>query len=130
MMRIAIPILDSCVSPTFDFSHRLLLVEFEDGREARRSEAVLVPESSAQRAGRLRDLEVNTLICGAISRDLARSVTGAGIEILAYVSGPIDEVLKAYITDQLADPRFVLPCCWPGARNGFRRRQRRCRGLR
>ena len=56
MMRIAIPIRDSCVSPAFDFSHRLLLVEFEDGRETRRSEAVLVPESSAQRAGRLRDL--------------------------------------------------------------------------
>ena len=130
MMRIAIPILDSCVSPAFDFSRRLLLVEFEDGREARRSEAVLVPESSVQRAGRLRDLEVNTLICGALSRDLARSVTGAGIEILAYVSGPIDEVLKAYITGQLADPRFALPGCWPGARNGFRRRQRRCRGRR
>ena len=130
MMRIAIPILDSCVSPAFDFSHRLLLVEFEDGREARRSEAVLVPESSVQRAGRLRDLEVNTLICGALSRDLARSVTGTGIEILAYVSGPIDEVLKAYITGQLADPRFALPGCWPGARNGFRRRQRRCRGRR
>ena len=130
MMRIAIPILDSCVSPAFDFSHRLLLVEFEDGREARRSEAVLVPESSVQRAGRLRDLEVNTLICGALSRDLARSVTGVGIEILAYVSGPIDEVLKAYITGHLADQRFALPGCWSGARNGFRRRQRRCRGRR
>lgn len=56
MMRIAIPIRDSCVSPAFDFSHRLLLVEFEDGRETGRSEAVLAPESSAQRAGRLRDL--------------------------------------------------------------------------
>ena len=129
-MRIAIPILDSCVSPAFDFSHRLLLVEFEDGRETRRSEVVLVPESSVQRAGRLRGLEVNTLICGALSRDLARSVTGAGIEILAYVSGPVDEVLTAYITDQLTKPEYILPGCWPGARNGFRRRQRRCRGRR
>lgn len=130
MIRIAIPIHDSCVSPAFDFSHRLLLVEFENGCESRRSEAALVPESIAQRAGRLRDLEVDTLICGAISRDLARLVTRAGIKILAYVSGPIDEVLKAYITGQLADPRFALPGCWPGARNGFRRRRRRCRGLR
>ncbi len=129
MMRIAVPILDSCVSPAFDFSHRLLLVEFEDGREARRFEAVVFPKSIAQRAGKLRDLEVDTLICGAISRDLARSVTGVGIEILAYVSGPIDEVLKAYITGQLADPRFALPCCWPGARNGFHQRQQRRRGL-
>lgn len=126
-MKIAIPIRDSCVSPAFDFSHRLLLVELEDGREATRSEAVLAPEPTAQRACRLRDLDVDILICGAISRDLARSVTGFGIELLAYVSGPADEVLTAYITGQLANPRFALPGCWPGARNGFHRRQRRWR---
>lgn len=127
MMRIAIPIRDSCVSPAFDFSHRLLLVEFEDGRETRCSEVVLVPESIVQRAGRLRDLEVDILICGAISRDLARSVTGAGIEILAYVTGPVDEVLTAYITDQLTKPEYILPGYWPGARNGFCRHRARWR---
>jgi predicted Fe-Mo cluster-binding NifX family protein len=129
MIKIAIPVRDSCVSPAFDFSHRLLLVEFENGCESRRSETILAPEYSARRAGRLRDLEVDTLICGAISRDLARLVTGAGIQILAYVSGSIDEVLKAYVTGQLADPRFALPGCWPGARKGFHRHQQRYRGL-
>jgi len=128
MMRIAIPIRDDFVSPAFDFSRRLLLVDIEDGREARRSEIVLLPESTPQRAGRLRDSGVAILICGAISRDLAGWVARGGIEILPYVSGPIDEVLKAYVSGQLADPRFVLPGCWPGSRNGFRRCRRRRRG--
>jgi len=127
-MRIAIPIRDSCVSPAFDFAHRLILVEFEDGSEAKRSEVALAPESSVQRADRLRDLQVDILICGAISRDLARWVTEAGIDILAYVTGSIDSVLEAYITGQLARPNFTLPGCWPGARNGFRRCRRRRRG--
>ena len=127
-MRIAIPIRDGCVSPAFDFAHRLMLVEFEDGSETKCSEGVLDPESSVQRADRLRDLQVDILICGAISRDLAQWVTEAGINILAYVTGPVDSVLEAYITGQLAKPNFTLPGCWPGARNGFRRCRRRRRG--
>ncbi|RLB79128.1 MAG: hypothetical protein DRH24_13320 [Deltaproteobacteria bacterium] len=123
-MKIAIPIRDDCVSPACDFAHRLLLVEFEDGREVRRSEVALAPESGMHRAFRLRDLGVGILICGAISRDLAGWLARGGIEVLPYVSGPIEEVLKAYVSGQLADPRFALPGCWPGARNGFRRCRR------
>ena len=130
MLRIAIPIRDNCVSPAFDFARTLLLVELEDGREVRRSETALVPEPNARRAARLIELQVELLVCGAISRDLARSVAGAGIEILSYVSGPIDEVVKAYAAGRLAEPRFVLPGCWPGARKGFRRCRRRRRGRR
>ena len=106
------------------------MVEFEDGREVARSETVLVPEPNAQRVARLLELQVELLICGAISRDLARWVSGAGIEILSYVSSPIDEVVKAFVAGRLAEPRFVLPGCWPGARNGFHRCRRRRRGRR
>ena len=129
-MRIAIPIRDGCVSPVFDFARRLLLVELEDGREVARSETTLAPEPSVQRAGRLRDLDVDILMCGAISRDLAGWIARGGIEILPYVSGSVDEVLKAYVSGHLADPRFALPGCWPGARNSFRRCHRRRRGRR
>ena len=128
MIRIAIPIWDDCVSPAFDFARRLIIVDIEDGREATRSEIMLLPESASQRAERLRDLGVAILICGAISRDLVGWVARGDIEILPYVSGPIDKVLKAYVSGQLANPRFVLPGCWPGARNGFRRCRRRRRG--
>jgi len=129
-MRIAIPAREDLVSPAFDFARRLLLVELENDREAKRSAVVLPPESAPRRAERLRDLGVDILICGAISRDLAGWATRGGIEILPYVSGPIDEVLKAYVSGQLADPRFVLPGCWPGARKGFRRCRLRRRGRR
>ncbi len=127
-MTIAIPVHDDCVSPAFDFARRLLLVEFEGGREARRSEASLVPESAGQRAARLQELGVDAVICGAVSRDLAQSVAAAGIDLLAYVTGRVDSVLEAYKAGQLARPRFTLPGCWPGARNGFRRCRRRRRG--
>ena len=61
------------------------------------------------------------LICGAISRVLAEMVTAAGIEVLAYVTGDIDDVLEAYRGGELGQPQFAMPGCWPGARKGHRR---------
>jgi predicted Fe-Mo cluster-binding NifX family protein len=129
-MKVAMPIWNSCVSSAFDFAHRLLLVDIQDNAEASRSEIPLNPEPIAQRAGRLKTLGVDVLICGAISRPLASLIEMSGIQVLPYVVGPADEILKAYLAGQLAQPRFILPGFWPGARKGFRRARRWHRGPR
>jgi len=120
-MKIAIPIWNGYVSSAFDFAHRLLLLEIQNGSETKRSEISLDPESITQRAARLKTLGADVLICGAISRSLASMVTASGIKVLPYTVGPVDEVIKAYLTDKLAQPQYVLPGFWPGARKGFRR---------
>jgi predicted Fe-Mo cluster-binding NifX family protein len=125
-MKIAIPVWNDCVSSAFDFAHRLLLVEIQDGSETNRSEISLSAESIFQKAGRLKSLGVDVLICGAISRSLASLVVASGIELLPYVLGPVDEILKAYMRGQLGQSKFAMPCSWSGARKGFRR-VRRCR---
>ena len=125
-MKIAIPVWNNCVSSAFDFANRLLLIDIQNGSEKNRTEILLEKEPIPQKAGRLKRLEVDVLICGAISRSLASQVTSLGIEVLPYVLGPVDEILKAYLTDQLGQAKFVMPCSWPGARKGFRR-GRQCR---
>ena len=127
MMKIAIPVWNDCVSSAFDFAHRLLLVDIENDSEVSRSVISLVPESIPQRAAKLKTLEVKVLICGAISRSLASQVAASGIEVLPYVVGPVDEILKAYVAGQLAQPQFAMPGCWQGARKDFARERRRCR---
>jgi len=119
-MKVAIPVWNGLVSSVFDFAHRLLLVDIENGREVNRSEVDLKAESLPQRAGRLRSLGINAIICGAISRPLMYMLTASGIEVLPYVTGRVDEVLQAYMTGQLSQPQFILPGFWPGARKGFR----------
>jgi predicted Fe-Mo cluster-binding NifX family protein len=126
-MKIAIPVWDNCVSSVLDFAHRLLLVNIENGNEVSRSEISLIPESIPQRAARLKTLGIEVLICGAISRSLASQVTASGIEVLPYVAGPVDEILKAYVAGQLAQPQFAMPGCWQGARKDFARGRCRCR---
>ena len=127
-MKIAIPVWNGYVSTVFDFAHRLLLVDIQDGCETGRSEISLSQESIPERAGRLRSLRVDVLICGAISRPLAYMIMASEIRVLSYVSGRVDEVLEAYTTGRLIEPQFVLPGCWPGARKGFRRGRRWRRG--
>jgi predicted Fe-Mo cluster-binding NifX family protein len=126
-MKIAIPVWNNCVSNVFDFAHRLLLVEIENNKEVNRSEIPLEVHSLPQRAGQLKSLGVDVLVCGAISRALAYMVTASGIEVLAFVTGRVDDVLGAYLTGQLAKPQFIMPGYWPGARKGFGRGERRCR---
>ena len=125
-MKLAIPIYNDNISNVFDFAHKLLLVDIENDKEANRSEVALENQLLPQRAGQLKNLGVDVLVCGAISLILANMVTASGIQVLPYVSGSINDVLQAYLTGQLAKPEFTMPGCWPGARKGFGRRRRGC----
>ncbi len=125
-MKIAIPIYNDSVSNVFDFATRLLLVDIENDKETNRSEVALESQSLSQRAGQIKTLEVDVLVCGAISRVLANMVATSGIQVLPYVTGNINDVLQAYLTGQLVKPEFSMPGCWPGARRGFGHRRRGC----
>lgn len=120
--KIAIPVWQGQVSTVFDFTVYLLLIDIEGQKEMNRSEIVLPEEPMPQKVARLKNLGVDVLICGAISRPLTFMITGAGIEVLPYVTGRIDEVLNAYLAGQLTKQQFLMPGCWPGARKDFRGR--------
>ncbi len=124
-MKIAIPVWQGNVSSVFDFAHKLLLVELENGTEKSRQEVPLTEQSGQERAARLRQLEVNVLICGAISRPLAFMLSNSGIEVLPFVTGSTEQILDAYKSGQLYQPQYALPGYWEGARMCFRRRRSR-----
>jgi predicted Fe-Mo cluster-binding NifX family protein len=125
-MKVAIPVYGDYVSNVFDFAHRLLLVDIENGQETKRYEVELKSRSLPERAGQLKNLGVDVIVCGAVSRLLANMVTQLGIEVLSYVTGHVNSVLSAYITGQLIRPEFSMPGRWLGARRGSRC-QRSCR---
>jgi predicted Fe-Mo cluster-binding NifX family protein len=111
-MRLAIPVRNDRISPVFDTATRLLVLDIAQGVEQGRYPVDVAQASfPTQRARRLAELEVNVLICGAISRPLAELVSTAGIILIPWVSGPLDEVLQAYLTARLSDPRWHMPGC-------------------
>jgi predicted Fe-Mo cluster-binding NifX family protein len=108
-MRLAVAVWDYEVSPVFDFAHRILVVQCDEDRAQARYSYEIPEESMAARAERLRELGVNVLVCGAISNPLAKMVTGLGITLLPWKCGLVEEVLVAYFSGTLEDPRFCLP---------------------
>jgi len=128
-MRLAVPIWNERVSPVFDTASWLLLVEVERGAEAGRQivDMAMVPFPT-QRARRLTDLHVNVLICGAISRPQASFVSAAGIEVIPWVAGPVEDVLRAYLAGRISKPCWRMPGCAEEP-SGHGRRMARQRGL-
>ena len=120
-MKLAIPIWEGRVSNVFDFAHKAVIVELRGRDEPSRAEVALSGQGPARIAA-LRQLGVDTLICGAISRPLAAATSVCGIRLLPYVTGSLDEVIDAFRNGKLDAQRFVLPGCWQGARRGFRQR--------
>lgn len=124
-MKIAIPAWQGNVSSVFDFAHKLLLVELENGKEKSRQELPLAEQSCQERAAKLRQLNVDVLICGAISRPLVFMLSSSGIEVLPFVTGSTQQIMDAYRSGQLYQQQYTLPGYWEGARKCFRRRRGR-----
>jgi predicted Fe-Mo cluster-binding NifX family protein len=121
-MRVAMPTWNDRVSPVFDAARHLLVVDVEDNAEVSRSEAVFEETALPRRAERLAYLGVNVLICGAISKPLEQMVAALGMTVIPHTCGPVEEVLRAFLSGQLAEQAFLMPGC--GRRRGLRGRQR------
>lgn len=129
-MKVAIPFWEDRVSSVLDFSQQLFVVELKDGNETGRVRIAVSEQNAFARLAQLQELGVVVLICGAVSQLLASASAAHGIQLLPYVTGRVDDVLKAYQAGQLDLPQFRLPGWWPGARSGFGRRCRQHRGRR
>ncbi|MGE4285202.1 MAG: NifB/NifX family molybdenum-iron cluster-binding protein [Phycisphaerae bacterium] len=123
-MNIAIPVYNSFVSNVFDFAGRLLLVSYENGVELSRREIKLVNPISA-RARQLEDSGADVLLCGALSQSVAAMIEAAGIAIVPYITGDVEEVLSAYLRGELLRPPFEMPGCWMHRSRGCGCRERR-----
>ena len=110
-MKIAIPTWNGRVSPVFDAASRLVVVEVGEEGESSRFEADISEHFLPSKAMRLTGLGVDTLICGAISRPLAYMVTTAGINLVAWISGQVEDVLQAFLRGNLFDIQFIMPGC-------------------
>jgi len=113
-MIVAIPVWQGRVSPVFDVASQLLLLELSGEVETARRQEALPEERPERRVARLQALRIETLICGAISRPLETLLVAGRIKVIPRVCGDVDEVVRAYLADQLPDDRFAMPgCCCP-----------------
>ena len=118
-MKLGIAIWNGRVSPVFDTSQRLEVLDVEEGQVRSRREEEIGADAPCKRAGRLGDLGVATLICGAVSRSLVELLAARGIRVLPFVCGETEEVLSAFLAGRLPDPRLAMPGCCGRRRRRF-----------
>ena len=124
-MKVAVPVWQNRVSPVFDVAQNLLILDVKNGREASRTEHFIGNLHSDGRSKRLVDFDIDVLLCGAISRPLANEIMASGIEVVSWLTGPVEELLDRYITRRPLEGQFLMPGC----RRGYQHRLRGSRRL-
>ena len=109
VMKVAIAHWENRISPVFDVSDRLLLVDIKNGREFNRQDNVLKCRGSFERAREVYHLGAHVLLCGAVSRQMETAINITGVRVIGFICGDLEDVLKAYIKGHLADKCFQMP---------------------
>lgn len=99
------------LAPVFDTARELLIVEVVAGKVVGERRECLVEELPVQRALRLVELGVESLVCGAISKSMWLVVVSYGIEVVAFVGGDLRVVVQGWLAGDLGRDDFALPGC-------------------
>ncbi len=94
-----------------DSASELVVVHIEAGQEVRREERQLGRAHPLARAHEIAELGVDTVICGAISAAMEARLVLAGVRVIGFTCGPVDEVLAAFLNGDLTRQAFVMPGC-------------------
>lgn len=124
-MKIAIPIDGYYIAPTFDFASQLLIVSYKNGTIVDKYRDDIAERLPPLRAAKLKELNINTLLCGAISNPLAAMVWHQGINIISGLSGNVEAVLKESLSGGNLMSGYTLPGFTRKVWKGYCRRPRR-----
>jgi predicted Fe-Mo cluster-binding NifX family protein len=111
LMKIAVTVWEDRISPVFDASRRLLIVDIKNTRIGERSVLVFDPEQPSRLVKILAKLDVRVLICGAVSQLPATIIDAADITLIPFITGRVDRVLEAFARGESLEPAFLMPGC-------------------
>ena len=99
------------IAPVFDVARQLHLIEVEAGRITAEAEEVLPDDLPAHKAARLAELGVRTLVCGAVSRPAHDVLLAYGLEVIPFVTGDLQEVIRAWLRGEVTRDAYAMPGC-------------------
>lgn len=117
-MKIAIATWDNRISTVFDAADELLIIDEETKGSTAKSKISLTDTTIIDKAALIRELGTDVLICGALPRPIEYMISAAGVQVLSFIRGPVDEVIEAFRNGGLADHVFVMPGCRRGMGRG------------
>jgi predicted Fe-Mo cluster-binding NifX family protein len=108
-MKMALSVWERRISPVFDTSRQLIVIEIENGKTPGRRRETLLDELPLRKITQLREIGIEVLVCGAISKALADLIATSGITLIPFVAGEVEEVIRAFLAGGFPDPSFLMP---------------------
>jgi predicted Fe-Mo cluster-binding NifX family protein len=107
--RAAVPSFMGRVSPVLDTCTQLCLLD-PKGQGAVACWTIPVHGASLyQRVFEIRQLGIGLIICGAVSELFETLLREAEVRLIPGIAGDLDDVITAYCSGTLNDPRFRMP---------------------
>ena len=122
MTKVAFACWKDRIAPVFDTAREFCVVETRSGKIIRETRENLVDSQPLKTALRMAELQLDVLVCGAISLDIQALIAAYGIQIIPFVSGELRLVIDAWLKGNLEKDVFTMPGC------GLQWRRRRRRG--
>ena len=130
-MLLCLACFENRLAALFENSQVFRLYRATGGRFVPDGHLTLPPQEPSEMIAALKSCGVDVLICGAVSGCTRRMLTQAGIEVVAWVRGDLDQVLEAYGNGTL--DALAMPGCGRGhmcGRGGYGGMQKEISGTR
>jgi predicted Fe-Mo cluster-binding NifX family protein len=114
-MKIAIPIFGERISPRFDFSPEMWVIEVEGGKVVGQEKFPSENLSLPQRLEQITSNGVNKVICGGIDGFSRDHLGSRGIDVVQDVIGDAEVVIDLFMKGSLRSGF----CCERGGGRGF-----------
>lgn len=110
------------IAPVFDTARDFCIVETQSGNIVRETGEKLEDNQPMRIALHLAELQLDVLVCGAISGHIQNLIEAYGIRIVPFVNGELHQIIDAWVEGRLEKDAFSMPGC------GFQRRRHHRRG--
>jgi predicted Fe-Mo cluster-binding NifX family protein len=119
--RTAFSLWNERIAPVFDVARHLWIIDATEGRIVGQTGRRFSSDDPQERALRLSTMQVELLVCGAITRSSYEALTERGIRVVSFVAGDLEQVIQASLSGRLHDGHLAMPGCRRGKRHGTRR---------
>lgn len=99
------------ISPVFDAARTLLIAEIDGSTVVGTAHLAFDPERPLELVQMLLRQQVVLVICGAVSEQPAAMLEAAGIRLIPFVAGDVDQVLARLIKGRALGSAFRMPGC-------------------
>lgn len=116
MKKTAFAVWMNRIAPVMDVACTVCVVEGESLSEG--THFSLPGDHPSAKALFLRELGVDTLVCGALSRNMLHLLNAQGIGVVPFIAGDLETVIGAWFGKGLPDGALAMPGCGGGGRFG------------